>query len=76
MDLALGAERLEQRFVPGQDLAVDGDRGALREPAFERREALRELGQELANVARRDLERLGAPRESSQPGREDDAGHR
>jgi len=76
MDLALGTEQLRQRFVPGQDLAVDRDRSALREPALERREALRELGQELAHVARGDLERLGTARESSQPGREDDARHR
>ena len=75
MDLALGTKRLEQRFVPGQDLPVDRDRRALREAALERREALRELGEQLAHVARRDLERLGAARESSQPGREDDAGH-
>ena len=76
MDLALGTERLEQRFVPGQDLPVDRDRRALGEAALQRREALGELGQQLAHVARRDLERLEAPGESSQPGREDDARHR
>jgi hypothetical protein len=76
MDLALGTERLVQRFVPRQDLAVDRDRRSLGEPALERREALEELGQELAHVGSRDLERLRAARESSQPGREDDARQR
>jgi len=76
MDLALGTERLEQRFVPGQDLPVDRDRRALGEASLERREALGELGQELAHVARRDLDRLEPAGESSQPGREDDARHR
>src|SRR5262249_27061656 len=53
MDLALGTERLEQRFVPGQDLPVDRDRRALGEAALQRREALGELDQQLAHVARR-----------------------